>query len=159
MQLGIGQPAYHRGELIRAFLHGDDAVACGLGYAHMGYGLSVFVEVEVEIVSKNDMVERRLVAVELFAVLPPAVEVAVVNVFRLDESHGLTVAFAYYYEVGRAAFYARRLVDGLQSGQHGVEKFLKRGAVTVFARQSRSVKAAYFFYVFVQVRHVAKIRI
>ena len=86
------------------------------------------------------------------------VKVVVANVFRLDERHGLAVALAYDDIVGRAARYARRLVDGFQAGQQRVEQLFKRGAVAVFARHVRCIKVADFVYVFVKVLHIIKVQ-
>ena len=96
---------------------GQDASLAGVADAHLSNGLAALVEVEIQIVSEDDVGERAAVAVELLAVLAAAVEVGVVDVLGLDEGHGQAVRAAREDEVGRAAGDACRFVGDGQCGQ------------------------------------------
>ena len=106
------------------------------------------VEVEVEIVGKDNVVERFAIAGKLFAVLAPAIEVGVAEVFRLYKSRGLPVSAAHYDEVRGSACYAAWLVGHVEIGQEGVEQLFQGWAVAVLACHACGQLSVQFGYVF-----------
>ena len=113
----------------------NDAISRDFRDATLRDELSVLVEMEVEVVRKDDVGKLGLVAVELLLVGSVAVEIGVTDVLGLDIADRTARGAVFAHEdVGRAAFDARGLVHDRRARNRVREQPLERRTVAVLGR-------------------------
>ena len=86
--------------------------------AHVSYPFSIFIEMEINIVGKDDMIKTFLITIELFLVFSSAVKVSIVDVLSFYIKNWSVCLFGRNDEVGCTAVNSCRFVCDNKTIKH-----------------------------------------